>query len=59
MSRTVDGKFGKKQSFFPEVRDNDFVSFTLQVCAHVVKGEGRRLHYTVGASLFYVCRMAV
>ena len=40
MSRTVDWKFGKKQSFLPGVEDNDFVLFILQVCAHVVKERG-------------------
>ena len=51
MSRTVDRKFGKKLSFLPEVGNTDFVLIILQVCAHVVKGEGRRLHYAVEASL--------
>ena len=33
----------QKTEFLSGVEDNDFVSFILQVCAHVVKGEGRRL----------------
>ena len=38
-------------SCLPEVGNNNFLLIILQVCAHVVKGEGRMLHYAVGASL--------